>query len=549
MNNNNNQHYYNRGRYYNRNNNNNDYNYNYQEEESTDYDYYYKPNNQQRNRYFGNPQYHNSYNYRQKQHNNNHRNNKQGNRIQIEQGMNRLSLSPQPQHKKEVIIAKFDTKQLLQSKSKKLETNIELKTFYHTNPAQKLLEFNDSIKPMMIKSEKIECLLNMDFNEILINYSTLKNKEKNKSKRRFIKTLYQQRPPKCCWNNTSRIDPFCHEITKIDKAMNDTNIKNNNNNNNNDINNDDSKSEMNKTRFITYRHNLRSIANVVLFKLAHMKIYESCGINIGIHRKGNDIFLENITELEVNNKPWFNVNCVYGFLLEHTLETLSNNDNDNDEKQIIEPMDYQKSCIDRNEIRALNQLTINNDISVLCAAEMDSIMTNNDKDNTQIVELKCSKIATKRRFGKEPKVAGIPDFKLLKFWTQCRFGGVDSLIIAFHDGDGIISKTKTLNTKQIEALFPIITNKCIIMLYQILKWISNVVMKLPENNLYLLSFDTKNKENSEFVFKYLRSKQTEKQVFEILSEKNEDEKDKMLNHGLVINAKTKRIEIKTILSK
>eukprot|EP00483_Globobulimina_turgida_P005546 UN05556 len=224
--------------------------------------------------------------------------------------------------------------------------------YYHTDPTNNLLQFNNGIKPLCAKSANIESLIDINLNQIPIHYPN-----------NFIHSLYQQKPAKRYWN-TTRIDPFCHEIKKIE----------------NEIKSNDDIQIQTRKRFITYRHNLRAISNVVLFKLTKMRIFDKCGINIGVHRNGNDIFLENITEFdEKANESFFAINCTYGYLLEHTLESLANNNGE------IEAMNYKKKCLDRDEIRALNQLQIG-DIDILVAAEMDAIM------NNKRIELKSCKM-------------------------------------------------------------------------------------------------------------------------------------------------------------
>jgi len=432
------------------------------------------------------------------------------------------------------VIGKFDTKRILQKRTQKdIEFQTKQLIYYHTDPVNKLLRFDDTIKPFLVKSDNIEWIKKLDFNQIPIDYSTLKNKGQNNKKQRFVYSLSQQHPPKQC---EKRIDPFCYEIQKIDKEMK----MNDNGNGNNDNYKDSKTKKEEKIRFITYRHNLRAIANVVLSKLTRFRIFDKCGINIGIHRNGNDIILENISEVnEEKNEPFSDVYSVYGYLLEHTLRSLSNNNSKDIKGTNIKPMDYSKSCLNRDEIRSLNKLQIDNDIEILCAAEMDAIT------KSSIIELKCCKIQN-IKWRNKSKVPEIADFKLLKYWTQCKFGGVDSVVIAFHE-KGIVQKTCTLTTSEIEALFPVITKKCVEMVHEILKWLRNIIIPLAENNLYLLSFDTNKQNNTEFILKYLSSKETEKKVFEILSDKNENVKDKLLNHGLIISPQTKKVELRKVL--
>ena len=355
----------------------------------------------------------------------------------------------------------------------------------------------------------------MDFNSIPIDYSTLKNKDEKNPKRKICPCLYEQYPPKHCWK-MDRIDPFCYEIRKIVKSHN---LINNNN----------------KGRFITYRHNLRAIANAALSKLTHFRIYEKCGINIGVYRNGKDIILENVSELEVNEQANFNKNGLYGYLLEHALESLATADTNS---KHLPPMEYQK-CLKREETRALNELVIGEDIVCLCAAEMDAMMGKN-----KVIEIKCRTI----QYGNRRYTSKIPemnDAKLLKYWTQCRFGGVDSVVIAFHK-NGIVQKTKTLTTEDMENMFPVITNKCIAMVHDVLKWLQKAVVDLPDNQLHLLSFDTKKQNNTTFILRRLRSKETEMKFFQMAADKNEKIRDKLLSRGLVMNVNHKQLEIRKV---
>eukprot|EP01084_Bolivina_argentea_P291892 501722_1 len=413
------------------------------------------------------------------------------------------------------IIATLDTTTILQRNTNSLQTNMNLKrvTYYHTAPESNLLECSDKIHPNCITQQSIKSLinLNVNFNDIPIDYSKQKTENSNS------KSLYSlsEKIPQLDIN-FSRIDPFCHEIHKIYASINS------NDNTNTAI------------RFISYRHNLRAIAHIALFKLINFRMYDKCGLNVGIWRHGTDIMLENISEhdeelsLNTNTSP----NFMYGFLLEHVLKLLSEN-------KSVKKMEPMIVGLQRDEIRALNELQIG-DIKMLVAAEMDAIM------NGKVIEIKCCKIQTKKYWRKQSQIPDIADFKLLKYWTQCKFGGVDAVVIVFHE-KGIVKKTKILNTEYIEKMFPRITNKCIKIVHDTLKWIKNIVMKLPEYSLYVLSFDTNNKRNSKFVLKNLVAKDTEKAVFDMLSNKEKNESNKLLKHGLVINPHTKQIELRTIL--
>merc|ERR1712087_83198 len=211
-----------------------------------------------------------------------------------------------------------------------------------------------------------------------------------------------------------------------------------------------------KQRFITFRHNLRAICNIVLFHLGGLKIHDQCGINMVVHHNGSDIFLENVIELETK-RSFFAVDSVYGYVLEHLLDCASKNEYPNDGA-----MDYRK-CVDRTEIRALNRMHIGSDIECLCAAEMDAVLRDDasDVDGCQVIEIKSNRIRSKNSKGtggKCTKIKGIMDKKLLKYWTQCRFGGVDAVLIAFHR-DGLIERTEMVKTSQLEAFFPNITRK------------------------------------------------------------------------------------------
>eukprot|EP01083_Nonionella_stella_P129288 392284_1 len=426
-------------------------------------------------------------------------------------------------------IATFDTTAVLhphQSNETTKKPNIALRHLlcYHTDPTNSLLEFNEAIKPIQIHSQNISALTNIDLNHIPIDYSTVKNRHTAYYKQNPY-SLAQGQPPRHCWD-TTRIDPFCREIQIIDKQIVRSYYQQH-------------------ARFITYRHNLRAIANVVLFKLINLRIHDKCGINIGVHWNGNDIILENITEFDANQeKQYFGANCVYGYLLEHTLESLSMT---NKNQKGIEPMNYQRKCLDRDEIRALNEMQIGDDVTVLLAGEMDAMMKFPNEIKHRMIELKSSKIQT-GYWRSQSKIPDIANWKLLKYWTQCFFGGVDAVAIGFHR-EGIIQKTQVIRTQEIEAMFPVITKKCVQMVHQVLKWLQNTMPTLTQNKLYLLKFDTSDGHNTQFVLKHLSAKNTETRVFQMLASADRKAKDVlgMGNHGLIINPRTKQLELKQIL--
>merc|ERR1712129_239893 len=121
-----------------------------------------------------------------------------------------------------------------------------------------------------------------------------------------------------------------------------------------------------------------------------------------------------------------------------------------------------RNCLQREEIRVLNELTFGNDIVCLCAAEMDGMT-----ESSELIEIKCSTIRTRYN----QKIPGIANSKLLKYWTQSRFGGVDSLVIAFHE-QGIVQKTICMTTKELEAMFPVISAQCITLVHDVLQWMT-----------------------------------------------------------------------------
>eukprot|EP01084_Bolivina_argentea_P267986 455063_1 len=295
----------------------------------------------------------------------------------------------------------------------------------------------------------------------------------------------------------------------------------------------------NNTSIVTFRRNLRAIASVILHQLNVLKIYNKTGINIGVHWNGKRVLLENIKEIQPNKNQTICAYSVYGKIWEHIMEVVSSDSNCKLDE--IRSMNFKKQCIDRDEIRALLDIKMNDDVNIFCAAEMDALM-NDEKELVHVVELKCSKTYYN---GHKWKFPFIPDGKLLKMWSQCFFGGVDKLIIAFQK-NGIIKKIHVFKTDEIQKKFPIITNKCIELTYSVLKWLQDTVKQLPEHNMYHLSFDKK-WTNSEFVLKHLSMPDKDKKiVFELLNRKDMSEKGVKSNYGLVINANTRQVELKTL---
>eukprot|EP00484_Ammonia_sp_Unknown_P000275 CAMPEP_0197022228 /NCGR_PEP_ID=MMETSP1384-20130603/3134_1 /TAXON_ID=29189 /ORGANISM="Ammonia sp." /LENGTH=550 /DNA_ID=CAMNT_0042450231 /DNA_START=47 /DNA_END=1696 /DNA_ORIENTATION=- len=427
--------------------------------------------------------------------------------------------SPNTKPRKQVPAA-FDAHQILTNNTVKTpEIQIKLVTYYHTNPVHQRLEFDQATKPSLITSTGIDSLLKLDLNRIPIDYSTLRDPNTQNTRSRQPKSLREQQPPASCCD-TSRIDPFCYEIVKIDAKMKQKFAElhspdckdgdadhEGSNDTEQELEQKEKEEEQQKNqdriRFITYRHNLRQIANAVLWKLGGLRIYDKTGVNIAVHRKANDIFLENIVEKDDNRQPsQFVANMVYGYLLEHVLEELSSSSTTAEEPQkqqpveihTVKPMEYQHKCLERDEIRALNEIRIGQDIEVLCAAEMDAIISSEDDDDSvQVIEIKSSQINERNA----SRIDGIPDVKLMKFWTQCRFGGVDAVLVALQT-NGIIQRTQMIQTEKLEKLFPLITSKCVQMVHDVLKWLKQSMMKLEERQLYVLSFDTNDWNNTKW---------------------------------------------------
>ena len=375
---------------------------------------------------------------------------------------------------------------------------------------------DEDIKPMTITMNGIQCLQNVDFKQIAIDYSNVPHHMKDDKMMNDPQCLSEQLPPPNCrmWNRT---DPFVYEMVKVC----------------NSIHLQRTMQKQETPRFITFRHNLRAIANMTLYHLYGLRIYDRCGINIGIHRNGMNIFLENI--LEKKREEW-REEMIYGNLLEHTLEALCTK---SDGK--IGAMDYQR-VLDRNEIRAFNVVHLGEDIECLCAAEMDAVMKDEENGQEKVIEIKSSKM----RNVNHSKMKGILDWKLLKYWTQCKFGGVDAVLIVFHE-NGVVQRTELVDTVKLEQFFPRITSKCIQMVYEVLKWIQNVMIKLPERTLHRLAFakrknDTK---NTEIILQEVRSETTQEMVCMMLNG-DEKSKEELLNHGLTIEPFTGVINVESV---
>lgn len=437
-------------------------------------------------------------------------------------------------------IGKLDISKIVKDeKVSTISVENERITYYHTNIETQLLEINSDVKPMEITWEGIKSLQNIDYEEIAIDYSNVPTKISKLTGSHKWETpcsLSRRLPPKGC-RAFQRRHPFCCEIGMIERMLPTRKDANS------------FKQTMpNGPRFITFRHNLRVIVNAALYCLGKTRIYDRNGINIGIHRgKGQDIYLENISTFgtAINGKKTtsFAVDMVYGYLLEHALESLSRK-HDGD----IGAMDYHR-VLDRNEIRALNVIRIGQDIECLCAAEMDAVMEDEANGQEKVIEIKSTKTNKKRRNNDCSKMKGISDSKLLKYWTQCRFGGVDAVLIAFHE-NGKVERTEIVDTVKLEKMFPIITAKCVKVLRGVLKWIQEIMLEQPEFTLYRLSFahSAHSKKNSKFVLHRLRSKETQKSIYELLSDaKDRTANERLQSKGLVINSRKGHIELKSIM--
>merc|ERR1719474_50392 len=206
-------------------------------------------------------------------------------------------------------------------------------------------------------------------------------------------------------------------------------------------------------------------------------------------------------------------------------------------------MDYNQYGLDRDEIRALNRLRVGGDVDCLVAAEMDAVMT--DRGERKVIEIKSSRVLKRKRGrGRKSKMDGIWDWKLLKFWTQCKFGGVDAVLIAFHE-NGVVQRTELVDTAKLEQMFPNITSKCTGMVHGVLKWVRNVMREQPEHRLFHLAFRKRvdGRKNGTFELRRLTSDSVQKRVFAMLSGKESGANANVVTHGLVIDAQTHQINV------
>eukprot|EP01083_Nonionella_stella_P152649 489591_1 len=439
-------------------------------------------------------------------------------------------------------IATFDINGILNEslESPPYKLNSNLLTYFHTDRAQTFLE-HSNITPFEIKTETLTFCdsIKIDLNQIPINYEGIKNDNTKSSGQ----SLNEQKPSVETFDAIfgAQVSPLHTQIKHLLNTIRPLPSSSSPPNNSGDSS--DTTPSNKPATFITFRRNLRCIASVILHKLNLMRIYDRTGINIAVFWNGTHVVLENIKEVNPNKKHTpYNPFSLYGFLWEHTLHWLSNETTQTDVMDSITSMNVNKHA-ERDEIRALLQLKMDDNINIVCAAEMDCILRHNDNapnECLQVVELKCSTIV-KPKQNKPNKIEGIRDGKLLKMWLQCYFGGVDKLIIAFHEA-GVIQSIKQLNTVEIQSLFPMVTSKCIQMVHDVLLWLQETMTKAPVNSLYHLSFNTHWK-NTQFVLKPLSlTEMDQKEIIELMNSKTLDH----LKKGLTINAFTKEIQLTSI---
>jgi len=409
-------------------------------------------------------------------------------------------------------IASFNLRYSFRARSDPATMTAKLITFYEVNPVNRQLSVHEDIQPMAITMESVRSLRHTDYGQIPIDYGNLRPELVNGIDLRNPRSLSEQLPPSKC-RQWDRIDPlaFC-EIFEICHALR--------------LNQPSGNKQ--QSRVVTFRHNLRALANMALYQLSNLRIYDHCGINIGVHRVGTDIVLENV--LEKKERRW-SVDMVYGHLLEHCLQRAGGD----------EAMDYGK-VLDRTEIRSLNEMRFGDDVECLCAAEMDAVLCN-DTGKMKVVEVKSTKTKGMTR----SKMKGILDWKLLKYWTQCKFGGVDAVLIAFHK-NGVIERTELVDTAKLEQMFPVITSKCIGMMHSVLKWIQSTMLRMPERTMYQLSFAKlmNGTKNEQIVLQHLQSDNiTKERIKKFIS--TEAQSKVRLNCGLVIDPHSGQIELERLL--
>merc|ERR1711879_169612 len=150
----------------------------------------------------------------------------------------------------------------------------------------------------------------------------------------------------------------------------------------------------------------------------------------------------------------------------------------------------------------------------------------------------------KGKGGKCSNIPGIVDIKLLKYWSQCKFGGVDSVLIALHR-DGVVQRTERLDTAKLEQFFPDITRKCMKMVTSTLQWVRDAMLKLPEYKMYRLAFakSVNGRKNTKIELRQLSSEPTESKIGKWLNGEN---KSDLLCHGLVMDSNSGQIVVDAI---